>query len=444
MFDWTYRKRLKGDLESWVAKGWVASDGAAAILREQDKDDGRSRLPMALAGIGMVCVALAVLAFVAANWAAVPKTAKLAGIALLVVSSHGLAAFAASRARRGIADLATGFATLVFIGGMALVGQIFHLPADWAGGALLVCFGGLAAAWLTGSRAALTVAAAAAICWQITRSGLEPAPVFEDLFGLGLLAAIFVHAMMFPSQVSRWAALSLLWVTYGRWFEATVGLPSVGEGMVTAMVLAGTGGLAAVMLQLDPVADLIVKWSSDLPMRRHGHWLMARSMQDVGVLVLSVLIVLALVAVPDVFDAPSARGLLPLPALLPLGAALLLSGLGLLLSFKSVRARALFAATALALAAVLAPVATANVVVQAGLALAALTGLCALGTWYRNRFWMLCAYLALTAVALWLLQVTIGSLLGQSLFFLVAGLLLLVKSGRLASEPQPHESEARS
>jgi uncharacterized membrane protein len=143
MFDWAYKKRLKDDLDHWVAKGWVSSDGAAAILQDQDRDDGRSRLPMALAGIGMVCVALAVLAFVAANWGAIPKPVKLAGIALLVASSHALAAYAASRARKGIADLATGFATLVFVGGMALVGQIFHLPADWAGGAFLVCLGGL-------------------------------------------------------------------------------------------------------------------------------------------------------------------------------------------------------------------------------------------------------------------------------------------------------------
>ncbi|MCV0427639.1 MAG: DUF2157 domain-containing protein, partial [Roseibium sp.] len=138
MFDWAYKKRLKDDLEVWVAKGWVGSAGAAEILKEQDQDDGRSRLPMALAGIGMVCVALAVIAFIAANWGAIPKSVKLVGIAGLLVSSHGLAGWAAAKGRKGISDLLTGFATLVFIGGMALVGQIFHLPSDWPGGAFLV------------------------------------------------------------------------------------------------------------------------------------------------------------------------------------------------------------------------------------------------------------------------------------------------------------------
>jgi uncharacterized membrane protein len=425
MFDWAYKKRLKDDLELWVERGWVTSAGAMAILKEQDQDDGRSRLPMALAGIGMVCVALALLAFIAANWGAIPKSVKLVGIALLVVASNGLAAFAASRGRRGIADLATGFATLVFLGGMALIGQIFHLPTDWPGGAFLVCIGALAAAWLTGSKTSLIVAAGAAITWQVTRSDFGAAPLMEDLIGLLLLAAVFAHPVVHPARISRWAAISLLWVTYGRWFGETADLLNSGDDIVVAMFLAGTGGMAAAMMFIDPVADLFVKWSSDQPMRRHGHWLMARSLQDVGFLVLSVLIVLALVLVPEVSDDPDLKALATLPALVPLAVAMVLLVTGLLLSYKTAKSGALFGATGLALVAVLMPLLTANILLLAAFVLAALIGLCALGTWYNNRFWMLCAYLGLTAVALWLLQVTIGSLLGQSLFFLVAGVVLL-------------------
>jgi len=432
MFDWNYKKRLKDDLESWVEKGWVSSAGAASILKDQEEDDGRSRLPMALAGIGVICVALAVLAFIAANWDAIPKTAKLIGIALLVAASHGLAAYMSVKGRKGIADLATGFATLVFVGGIALVGQIFHLPSDWAGGAFLVCLGGLAAAWLSGSKTSLAVAAAAAITWQVMRPDLGGPDLAATFTGLALTVAVFVHPVLHPSRLTRWAAIALIWVTYGRWFGETADLLSSGDDIVVAMLLAGAGGLSAVMLQLDPVADLYVKWSSNRPMRGHGHWMMARSMQDVGFLILSALTVLSLIFVPEISDEPSIRGLMPLPALLPLAAALLLTASGLLLSFQTSRARALFAATGLALIAVLMPVVTVNVLVLAAVSLAALIGLCALGTWYNNRFWMLCAYLALTAEALWLLQVTIGSLLGQSVFFLVAGLLLLTMALWLA------------
>jgi len=432
MFDWAYKKRLKDDLEVWVGKGWVSSEGATAILKEQDRDDGRSRLPMALAGIGMVCVALAVLAFIAANWDVIPKSVRLAGIAVLVAGSHWLAALAAAKGRKGISDLATGFATLVFVGGMALVGQLFHLPSDWTGGAFLVMLGGLAAAWLTGSRTSLVVAAIAAIVWQATLSDLRAPGLTENLISLAALMAVFIHAIVHPAGVSRWAAISLLWVTYGRWFGDTVDLIDASDDFLAAMVLAGGGGLAALMLEIDPVADLFVKWSSARPARRHGHWLMARSLQDAGFLILCVLIVLALVLVPEISDDPSLNGLSPLPALLPLALAAILCAAGLLLSFKTAKSAALFVATGLALLAILMPVLSANVVILSAVSASALIGLCALGTWYNNRFWMLCAYLGLTAVALWLLQVTIGSLLGQSLFFLVAGVVLLAMALWLA------------
>lgn len=451
MFDWAYRKRLKDDLEAWVAKGWVTSSGAASILREQEEEDGQSRLPMALAGIGMVCVALALFAFIAANWAAIPKTAKLIGIAALLIASHAAAARMALRGKKGAADLLTGFATLVFLGGMALVGQIFHLPEDWAGGAFLVCLGGLAAAWLTGSKASLTVAAIAAVVWQFTRAGLGQAPLIEDLLGLVILAAVFVHAVIHPARLSRWLAISLLWVTYGRWFAETAEIASAGDDYAIAMALAGASGLAVLMLVLDPIADLFVKWSSNLPKRSHGHWLMGRSLQDAGFLVLCTLVVAALVLVPEISSGVKAAGVLALPALIPFSLAVLLVICGAVLSYKTAKSQGFFASVGFGLAAIVVPIATLNVIVLAAMSMASLVGLCALATWYNNRFWMLCAYLGLTAVSLWLLQVTIGSLLGQSVFFLVAGVLLLAvaiwlarlvaRSDRSAG-PEPKAREA--
>lgn len=425
MLDWIYKKRLKGDLEIWVSNGWVSSDGAVAILEDQDIDDGRSRLPMALAGIGVVCVALALFAFIAANWGVIPKTVKLVGIAALIFLAHGAAAFFAKKGRTGLSDLATGFATLVFVGGMALVGQIYHLPSDWQGGAFLVCLGGLAAAWLTGSITSLVIAAVAAISWQLERSGFEPSSAIETLISLVFLVAVFVHPFFYPSRTSRWAAIAVLLVTYGRWFGEVGDLLGSADDIIVAMLLGGLGGLCCVMIQLGPVFDLYAKWSSYKPAKSHAHWLMLRSLQDIGFIILCGLIVLALVFAPELSSDVSAEGLLPLPASLPLGAANLLCGAGLLLSFKTSKSLVLFAAIGLSLIAVLMPTLTNNVIVLSGTSLAALITLCALGTWYNNRYWMLCAYLGLTAVALWLLQVTIGSLLGQSLFFLVAGLLLL-------------------
>ena len=50
------------------------------------------------------------------------------------------------------------------------------------------------------------------------------------------------------------------------------------------------------------------------------------------------------------------------------------------------KSRVLFATAGVALLAILMPVATMNLPILAATSLAALIGLCALGTWYNNRY----------------------------------------------------------
>lgn len=443
MLDLFYKKRLKEDLEGWVDQGWVSSEAAAHILEATETSDGGRRLPMVLGGIGVVCIALALAAFIAANWGGIPKNLKLAGIAIMILAAHGLAAWAAQSGRKGVADLATAFATLVFVGGMALVGQIFHLPEDWPGGAFLVCLGGLAAAWMTGSKASLIVAAAAAITWQVGRADFGEALPGESLIGLALLAVILLHPVAYPARLSRWAAISLLLVTYGRWLADTGERLSGGDDLGFAMVLLGGAGLAATMIQLGQVADLAVKWSSYYPQRSHGKWLMLRALQDVGFALLSGVLVFLLIALSEFEDAPVRAALATAPVAAVAFPAVLMCVIGLLLSYKTGKSMSFFAAILAALVAVAVSLMVPNVLLTAALVLAALIGLSMVGTLYNIVFWSLCAYAGLTAVLLWLLQVTIGSLLGQSLFFLVAGLLLLVMAWfatRLLRRRKPPET----
>ncbi|MTI44468.1 DUF2157 domain-containing protein [Roseibium hamelinense] len=425
MFDTLYKRRLKQDLNDWVEKGLVSSQNAGQILTELEASDGRSRLPMVLAGIGIVCVALALAAFIAANWDGIPRMAKLTGIAVLVVGTHMLAAWAAKSGRKGVCDLATAFATLVFVGGMALVGQIFHLPSDWAGGSFLVCLGALAASWMTGSRASLLVAATAAILWQVGRSEIGEAAVSESLIGLALLVAIVLHPVAFPLRVSRWAATLLALTTYGRWLADTAETLGANDDLSLAMAALGFAGLAGLLIQTAAISDLFVKWSSDYPDRGHGRWLMLHSLQDTGFAILAALLVLTLVGSSELEDSRLAEAVM----LAPVGAIILLSlvmtAAGFLLSFKTAKPRWLFGTALAGLVTVATPMLLPNIIVISGLSLGTLILMCMTGTIYNNAFWTLCGYGGLTAAFLWLLQVTIGSLLGQSLFFLVAGIVLL-------------------
>jgi uncharacterized membrane protein len=77
--------------------------------------------------------------------------------------------------RRGMprgADAAVTLATLCFGAGVALVGQMYHLPADWPAGAMLIAIGGLVAAAFTGKNGPLVIAFVAMTSWSFGRSDI--------------------------------------------------------------------------------------------------------------------------------------------------------------------------------------------------------------------------------------------------------------------------------
>ena len=80
-----YRTRLLADLERWQARGWVNAEGAGHIRKDvAEASGGASRIPGLLASIGVICLALAVAAFVAVDSPAanfpICKIAKRRGI----------------------------------------------------------------------------------------------------------------------------------------------------------------------------------------------------------------------------------------------------------------------------------------------------------------------------------------------------------------------------
>ena len=89
-----------------------------------------------------------------------------------MVVAGGLGAWFAATGRTVLADLCASIGAIIFGAGIALVGQMYHLGSDFAGGMLLWAIGALAAAALTSSRGALAVALVAASLWSGMR-GIE-------------------------------------------------------------------------------------------------------------------------------------------------------------------------------------------------------------------------------------------------------------------------------
>jgi uncharacterized membrane protein len=95
---------------------------------------------------------------------------RFAILAAGIVGANGLAAWFARASRTIHADLCASIGAIIFGAGIALVGQMYHLGEDFAGGMLLWAGGALIAAALTGSRGALAVALTAGSIWSAMRA----------------------------------------------------------------------------------------------------------------------------------------------------------------------------------------------------------------------------------------------------------------------------------
>jgi uncharacterized membrane protein len=124
-----YKERVARDLDRWIAAGHVSADKRAVILASLP-DTRRLDAATTLAWVGGLLLGIAIIAFVAANWDALPK---LAQFALLLGFFLGLAVFgawASHKERPVVSNIALMIASLVFAASIGLTGQIFDIASD--------------------------------------------------------------------------------------------------------------------------------------------------------------------------------------------------------------------------------------------------------------------------------------------------------------------------
>ncbi len=246
MLTGSYRKRLEADLGRWVGEGLVSPESAATIRRSLAQEGGGFKLPALIGLFGGLLIASSVSAFVAANWEEIPRVAKLVMILLGLAGALGISARLQSRGSTGGADAAATCGTLIFGAGVALVGQMYHLPTDWPGGALLVALGALIVAFLLRSNGALVIAIIAIGCWAGGRwdEGEDRAHL---LFWLPFLPALWLAATRQNRLVHHVAALALL-----GWFATLPGQPAflrfdyglLAYGLAVSALFVALGALA--------------------------------------------------------------------------------------------------------------------------------------------------------------------------------------------------------
>ena len=236
MFDKAYRQRLEADLAQWEADGVIAPAAAGAIRNALPPLSSGINIAVVVAIVGGLLISAAFLAFVAAHWTEIARLSRFAILLAGMCVAGGLGAWFAASGRNILADLCASIGAIIFGAGIALVGQMYHLGDDFAGGMLLWSIGAFAAALLTGSRGALAVALVAAGIWTCMRVYDAPDVLHLPFLLLWLIAAAL--ALAWNSRVAaHLVAIALLpwWIATALRFDL--------DGMQPAFVLANGAAL---------------------------------------------------------------------------------------------------------------------------------------------------------------------------------------------------------
>lgn len=410
MFERAYRQKLEADLSRWVADGVISAQSAQSIRTARLGEEAASRLPGIFAMLGVLMLGASISAFVAANWQDIPRVVKLGGIFVVIAICFGTGWQLERRGLKRGADAAATLGTLCFAAGVALVGQMYHLPADWPAGAMLVAIGALLAAALTGASGPLVVAFAAMASWSVGRfafweGGKVHWPflmLFMPAFGLALGRSNRFVALCAASALSVWLAMLFAHQLNERYFFSAVaaGL-AVSATYVAVGLLAsdrGWGPALTVFLHVGAWIFgglLCVEVARVLESSLFGRQAVAGFVYPAYLVAVIALGALAVLGQDRGRGRQIAMGALVVGLCVPL---LFLGGFG-----TAALGRILVAVTVLVSAVAL---------IAGGI----LTGL---------RSLMVVGYAVFGLSLLILLWRTIGTLLDQSLFFLIAGVVLI-------------------
>ncbi len=419
MFDALYRRRLETDLQIWRERGWVSPEAAASILSSV-KVEGGPRTAIVVGFLGAVLIAFAAIAFVAANWAAMPRPSRLAILVGGMAVSYG-AAVLFSRARHPwFADAAIFAGAALFGASIMLVAQSYHISGDYPDALLMWGAGAFFAAVLGPSRAALALALVVFGIWS-----------WAETFDYGWV--VHWHFLIALAPV---AAVAGAWSWRPGMHLSTLAL--VGWIVVVSIRLvdAWDVNVAAALCLLASAA--LALFSAGRFMASRPGWTRTGRFGSVfsvyglfGFLAVFILLQIALREGPTPDFAEDRAALVAAAVLSLVGAGLLIA------SCASLRDVMLDAATPILVclgAAALTVAASGSDGFANSLALQVLLGILAIvaSVWavaYGNRTHSRSAatfgLIAFAAEVLYLYFVTFGTLLDTALFFLVGGVLMI-------------------
>ncbi len=262
----SHSARVRRDIGRWLEAGLIDAATAAALAREVEANERRAPgFGAVLAMMAALLAAAAILIFVAANWEAMPRLARVAALFGVILGGYVGGAVAKSAGRPAIGEALWMVAAAAFGGSIALIGQMYHMSGDESAAMLTWCAGTALAAVALRSGPLTVAAMGTADAWLAMRLfggfGWFGEAASPHLF-VPVAAALFAASFWTRSRAAR--HLVLLSAVFYCVVQA---LDTDTLAVAAALALASAAVFAAAVLAPE-ASERLVKLDGALPL--HG------------------------------------------------------------------------------------------------------------------------------------------------------------------------------
>jgi uncharacterized membrane protein len=245
----SHSDRVRRDIERWLESGLIDAATAGALARDIEANERKTlSFGSILAMMAALLFAAAILIFVAANWETFPRLMRVAALFAVILAGYVGGAVLKTRDHVAMGEALWIVAATGFGGGIALIGQMYHLSGDEAS-AVLTWAAGTALAAVALRSGPLTVAAVGIVdAWLVMRLTGDFEIFRETEFPStfwGAVAILFAISFWTRSRAARHLIiLSAIFylVALGidhALLEVGIGLTVVSAAVFGAAVLAG-------------------------------------------------------------------------------------------------------------------------------------------------------------------------------------------------------------
>jgi uncharacterized membrane protein len=243
----SYSSRVRADAGRWVASGLIDGKTAEAIVLDVNAHERRSlSFGSILAIMAALLFGAAILVFVASNWEAMPRLGRVGALFAIIFAGYVGGAALKLNDHAAIAEGVWLIAAAAFGGGIALIGQMYHLSGDETQAVLTWCAGTAVAAAALRSGPLTMGAVALAAAWLFLREVDFWRDTDFPYYFIGIAAVLWLISYWTNSTSARHLILLSL-VFYAALLAVEHDSDLVGIAAVLAAVSAALFGLAVVM-----------------------------------------------------------------------------------------------------------------------------------------------------------------------------------------------------